>query len=214
MDNKKLFTILILSLIFGYIFYDLFNITHPLYLSTIIMLTFVGTLLLYNEINKKREQYKSQLNFKEIEWNGTKRDKNFNEKGKVPLFRKKNKLPFDGLGKEEIKKRFDYLYYATSHPFEPKSYHNWKLGETNEELNSVKHLKLLEKTYPEMSSDMLNAKDCLNHPIGSELSCNQSNSILVQGINSENKDLVITEDFKRPDNIKLDHKLIKTFLRN
>lgn len=209
MDNKKLFTVLILSFIFGYIFYDLFNITHPLYLSIIIILSFVGTILIYNKINKKREQYKPQLNFKEIEWTEKKRDK---KKSKIQLFRKKNKLPFDGLGKEEIKKRFDYLYYATSHPFEPKSYHNWKLGETNEELNSVKHLKLLEKTYPEMTSDMLNAKDCLNHPVGSELSCNQSNSILVQGINSENKDLVITEDFKRPDNIKLNHKLINHFI--
>ena len=212
MDNKKLFTVLILSLVFGYISYDLFNITHPLYLSTIILLTFIGTILLYNKINKKREKYQPQYKFKEIEWNDKKKEK---KKKKIQeKLLKKNKLPFDGLDKEEMKKRFDYLYYATSHPFKPKSYYNWKLGEKNEELNSVKHLKLLEKTYLDMTSEMLNAKDCLSHPVGSELSCNQSGSLLIQGINNKNKDLVITEDFKRPDNIQPNQKLIKTFLGN
>ena len=203
MDNKKLFTVIILSLIFGFLFHKIFMINHPFYIALIIILTFIGTILIYKKINKKRETYKTEYNFKEIDWKNTKRDKDFNEEEKPKLL-KKNSLPFDGLNENEMKDRFNYLYYATSHPFKPKSYFNWKINEKNddEKINSVKHLKLLEKEYPEMTSEMLNAKDCLNEKIGSELSCNQSNSILVQGINKDNKNLVLKEDFKIPTNIK------------
>ena len=122
---------------------------------------------------------------------------------------KKNKSPFEGLLPQQLKNRLNYLYYATSHPFKPKSYTDYLHSKSNSNncgLNSVKHLNVARKYYPQLSKDQINFNDCLNFPKGHPMSCNLGNDkweaeqdnvqLLSKCINNE-KDMkqVVLEDF-------------------
>ena len=91
-----------------------------------------------------------------------------------PKNTKKNKSPFEGLLPQQLKNRLNYLYYATSHPFKPKSYTDY-LHSNSCAPKSVKHLNVARDYYPQLSQDQINFNDCLNFPKGHPKSCNLGN---------------------------------------
>lgn len=130
--------------------------------------------------------------------------------------------PLDGLSPNELSKRLKYLYYATSHPKEKVSYidyqtyHDKIMNHDNSSLAS-KDKNILERTssqYPDLTSLQINARDCMNE--SGDKSCYQTldipvnncdlnldtssngNNILKDGLNKDNINQVIREDFTCP----------------
>lgn len=119
--------------------------------------------------------------------------------------------PLDSLSPQELSKRLQYLYYATSHPYQKISYKDYEthadkvLKEDNSSLapdDSKFHSYLLEY-YPELTKNQVSSRDCLNGGYGKD-SCYQhpkffqnleEESILKQGVNNKNKHHVLREDF-------------------
>ena len=126
-----------------------------------------------------------------------------------------DKSPFDSLDPKELISRLNYIYYATANPLEPINYSSYKthadklLDEpVNDNYKLITHdPKLLEysqKYYPQLTDNQIDAKDCLNYGFGKN-SCFQNPSlffnvkndfnILTKGVNENNSNLVIREDF-------------------
>jgi hypothetical protein len=131
-----------------------------------------------------------------------------------------DKPPFDGLEPTELLSRLNYIYYATANPLEPIRYstyktHADKLLDKDSNTNSIsklstndpKLLKYSRKYYPQLTDNQIDAKDCLNYGSGKE-SCFQNPSlffnikndfnILTKGVNENNANLVVREDFCNP----------------
>jgi len=127
-----------------------------------------------------------------------------------------DKPPFDGLEPTELLSRLNYIYYATSNPLEPIRYSTYKTHadklldeDSNYKLstNDPKLLKYSRKYYPQLTDNQIDAKDCLNYGSGKE-SCFQNPSlffnikndfnILTKGVNENNANLVVREDFSNP----------------
>jgi hypothetical protein len=129
-----------------------------------------------------------------------------------------DKPPFDGLAPAELLSRLNYIYYATANPHKPVNYSDFKthadkyLDEDGTKL-SVSDPKLMAFSrafYPQLTADQIDARDCLNDGSGSR-SCFQSKylfynseisknfeKILDKGVNVDNANLVVREDFSMP----------------
>jgi hypothetical protein len=92
--------------------------------------------------------------------------------------------PLDHLSPDELVNRLNYLYYATSHPYQPISYIDYKSHSdllldsdinsagSMKATNAVKNIERSELFYPQLTADQINYRDCTNHAYG-PLSCNQ-----------------------------------------
>jgi hypothetical protein len=144
------------------------------------------------------------------------------EDTKFAIFKKKDstgeekdKLPLDGLSPQELISSLNYLTYATANPYKPISYNNFKthadkyLDEDGTKL-STNDLKLQSYSiahYPQLTADQIDTRDCLNFGSGKD-SCFQSAQlfsnvkknfgILDKGVNEDNSNLIIREDFTNP----------------
>lgn len=134
------------------------------------------------------------------------------------------KSPFDGLEPTELLSRLNYIYYATANPLEPIRYSDYKThadklidedvskkDTTNANYTLITHdpklLNYSRKYYPQLTDNQIDAKDCLNYGSGKE-SCFQNPSlffnvkndfnILTKGVNENNANLVVREDFTNP----------------
>jgi hypothetical protein len=148
---------------------------------------------------------------------------------KYAIFKKKNittgiekdELPLDGLDPQTLVSKLDYIYYATANPYKPITYTDFKthadkyLDADGTKLSALnidpKLLGLSRAHYPQLTSDQIDARDCLNYGSDSANSCFQSpqlfyninngsngsngNTILSNGVNQDNANLIIKEDF-------------------
>ena len=127
-----------------------------------------------------------------------------------------DKSPFEGLEPTELLSRLNYIYYATANPLEPINYsaykiHADKLIDSKDDYklstNDPKLLQYSRKYYPQLTDNQIDAKDCLNYGSGKN-SCFQNPSlffnvkndfnILTKGVNENNANLVVREDFINP----------------
>ena len=129
--------------------------------------------------------------------------------------------PLDNLMPDCLIKNLNEINKLTAHPFKSKSNKNiityddrQVLIDNNHAPHSVKHEKVTDYFYPQLTNNHINANDCTNYGVDSPLSCNQAAdnknlfpqynnkeniSILVDGLKTED-DLkqVIKEDFSFP----------------
>lgn len=135
-----------------------------------------------------------------------------------------DKPPFDGLEPKELLNRLNYIYFATANPLKPISYSNYKthadkyLDQDKSSLssNDQKMLASSQGFYPQLTADQIDARDCLNYGSDPEKSCFQSHQlfhnvqnmkhnsdphVLSQGVNNDNSNLIIIEDFSNPETI-------------
>jgi hypothetical protein len=92
-----------------------------------------------------------------------------------------NTPPFDNLDPKELSTRLNYIYYATSNPYEPISYSDYKTAADKQIekdgtglLPKDAHLQAYAaKYYPQLSANQIDARDCLNEGSGDK-SCFQS----------------------------------------
>jgi len=133
----------------------------------------------------------------------------------------KDSLPLDGLDPQTLVSKLNYIHYATSNPMKPISYVDFKSHADNYleqdgtklSTNDSKLLEYTQKFYPQLSALQIDEKDCLNYGSGSEScfqsaqlfystatapttnSINNNQSILNKGVNQDNANLIIKEDF-------------------
>ena len=144
------------------------------------------------------------------------------EDTKYGIFKKKDTegndksgLPLDGLSPKDLLASLNYLTYATANPYKPLSFNDYKthadkyLDEDGTKL-STNDLKLQEFSkahYPQLTNDQIDTRDCLNFGSGknscfqsAQLFSNVNNnfSILNKGVNEDNSNLIIKEDFTNP----------------
>ena len=137
-----------------------------------------------------------------------------------------DKPPFDGLEPTELMNRLNYIYFATANPLKPLSYSDYKthadkyLDQDGTKLSSgdQKMVASAKGFYPQLTADQIDARDCLNYGSDPEKSCFQSPqlfsniqnmknnknanpNILSQGVNVDNANLIIREDFSNPEAI-------------
>ena len=130
-----------------------------------------------------------------------------------------DKPPFDGLDSKELLSRLNYIYYATAQPAKRINYHDFKthadeLLDTDGTKLSNNDAKLQSYSaghYPQLTADQIDARDCLNYGSGPK-SCFQSKqlfynaardfNILDKGVNVDNANLVVREDFSMPKNLE------------
>ena len=149
------------------------------------------------------------------------REKELNDT-KYAIFKKKdeagndkNSLPLDGLSPKDLITSLNYITYSTSNPYKPISYNNYKthadkyLDEDGTKLstNDIKLQEFAKAHYPQLTADQIDARDCLNFGSGKN-SCFQSAQlfnnvsknfgILGNGVNEDNSNLIIKEDFTNP----------------
>ena len=184
---KYLFVSLILSLLLS----NILEIEHPLYISVILLFIFFIICVIQIKRDKKKEEIVEE-----------EKEEGFRIITKLCENNKKSDdSPFENLTEEEMKDKLNYLYYVTSHPFKPKSYHNWKKKNLHLNMNpsnSVKHLELSKIDYPELSSDQINVDDCMNHK-STPLSCNQENPMILTKIKEDfSKPKSLLEEIKTP----------------
>jgi hypothetical protein len=129
----------------------------------------------------------------------------------------KDAPPFDGLDPNELMSRLQYIYQATANPYKSLSYTDYKmhadkfLDEDGTKLstNDAKLLGFSRGFYPQLTADQIDARDCLNYGSGPK-SCFQSaqlfanvktgfKGILDKGVNEDNANLIIREDFTNPE---------------
>ena len=185
LNKTELIKYLFVSLIIALLLSNMLEIEHPLYISVILLLIFFIICVIQVKKDKKKE-IKEEVVEKE---EGFRIITKLCENNKTS-----DESPFENLTEEEIKDKLNYLHYATSHPFKPKSYNHWKKTSTHYNMNpsnSVKHLEISKIDYPELSSDQINVDDCMNHK-STPLSCNQENPMIL------NK---IKEDFSKPKSL-------------
>lgn len=130
-----------------------------------------------------------------------------------------DKPPFDGLDPKELLSRLNYIYYATAQPAKRINYFDFKthadqLLDTDGTKLSNDESKLQSYAvgfYPQLTANQIDASDCLNYGSGSK-SCFQSKqlfynatrdfNILDKGVNLDNANLVVREDFSMPKNLE------------
>ena len=125
----------------------------------------------------------------------------------------------------------NYLTYATANPYKPLSYNDYKthadkyLDEDGTKLstNDLKLQEFAKAHYPQLTMDQIDAKDCLNYGSGKN-SCFQSAqlfnnvknnfNILGKGVNEDNSNLIIKEDFTNPMILDSRHRYQKILFKN
>jgi hypothetical protein len=129
-----------------------------------------------------------------------------------------DKPPFDGLEPTELLSRLNYIYYATANPAKMVNYHDFQTHAdryldadgTKLSTNDPKLQTYSSGFYPQLTTDQIDARDCLNEGSGPR-SCFQSPqlfynkehnfNILEKGVNTDNANLIIREDFSMPMNL-------------
>lgn len=129
-----------------------------------------------------------------------------------------DKPPFDGLEPTELLSRLNYIYYATANPAKMVNYHDFQTHAdryleadgTKLSTNDPKLQTYSAGFYPQLTTDQIDARDCLNEGSGPR-SCFQSPqlfynkahnfNILEKGVNTDNANLIIREDFSMPMNL-------------
>ena len=129
-----------------------------------------------------------------------------------------DKPPFDGLPPAELLSRLNYIYYATANPAKMVNYHDYKTHAdryldadgTKLSTNDLKLQTYSAGFYPQLTTDQIDARDCLNEGSGAR-SCFQSPqlfynaknnfNILEKGVNLDNANLIIKEDFSTLQNL-------------
>jgi len=160
------------------------------------------------------------------------------EDTKYGIFKKKDSegndksgLPLDGLSPQELLSSLNYITYATANPYKPLSYNDYKthadkyLDEDGSKL-STNDLKLQEFSkahYPQLTNDQIDTRDCLNFGSGKD-SCFQSAqlfsnannnfNILNKGVNEDNSNLIIKEDFTNPMILNSNSRYEKVLFKN
>lgn len=132
----------------------------------------------------------------------------------------KDALPLDGLDPQTLLSKLNYIHYATSNPYKPITYTEYKthadkyLDQDGTKLSAQNIDPVLlgysKAHYPQLTSDQIDARDCLNNGSSKE-SCFQSaqlfynvknnvfnTNILKKGVNEDNANLIIKEDFSNP----------------
>ena len=130
-----------------------------------------------------------------------------------------DKPPFDGLDPKELLSRLNYIYYATAQPAKRINYNDFKthadqLLDTDGTKLSNNDTKLQSYSaghYPQLTADQIDTRDCLNYGSGAK-SCFQSKqlfynaardfNILDKGVNMDNANLIVREDFSMPANLE------------
>jgi hypothetical protein len=130
-----------------------------------------------------------------------------------------DKPPFDGLDPKELMNRLNYIYYATAQPAKRINYHDFKTHAdrilnsdgTKLSVNDPKLQTYAAGYYPQLTANQIDARDCLNNGSG-EGSCFQSPqlfynkehnfNILDKGVNLDNANLIVREDFSMPINLE------------
>jgi hypothetical protein len=126
-----------------------------------------------------------------------------------------DKPPFDGLPPGELLSRLNYIYYATANPAKMVNYHDFKThadryldkDSTKLSTNDLKLQTYSTSFYPQLTNNQIDARDCLNEGSGLR-SCFQSHqlfhnvnnnfNIMEKGVNLDNANLIIKEDFSMP----------------
>ena len=143
----------------------------------------------------------------------------------------KNALPLDGLSPKDLLTSLNYITYSTSNPYKPISYNHYKmhadkyLDEDGTKLstNDVKLQEFAKAHYPQLTVDQIDARDCLNYG-SSKKSCFQSAQlfnnvnkdfgILSNGVNEDNSNLIIKEDFTNPMILNNDSRYVPILYKN
>ena len=125
----------------------------------------------------------------------------------------------------------NYITYSTSNPYKPISYNNYKmhadkyLDEDGTKLstNDIKLQEFAKAHYPQLTADQIDTNDCLNYG-SSKNSCFQSAQlfnnvkkdfgILSNGVNEDNSNLIIKEDFTNPMILNNDSRYEKILFKN
>lgn len=160
------------------------------------------------------------------------------EDTKYSIFRKKDsvgdekdKLPLDGLSPQDLISSLNYLTYATANPYKPMSYNNYKthadkyLNEDGTKLSTddKKLQGFASAHYPQLTKDQIDANDCLNYGSGkdscfqsAQLFSNKNNNfnILGKGVNEDNSNLIIREDFSNPMLLNSSNRYMKPLFKN
>jgi hypothetical protein len=124
----------------------------------------------------------------------------------------KDSLPLDGLDPQTLLSKLNYIEYATSNPYKPITYTEFKthadkyLDQDGTKLSAQeidpRLLAFSKANYPQLTSDQIDARDCLNYGSDPSKSCFQSaqlfHNILNKGVNNDNANLIIKEDFSNP----------------
>jgi hypothetical protein len=139
--------------------------------------------------------------------------------GQEQTFYSADKPPFDGLNPNELLSRLNYIYYATAQPAKRINYNDFKthadklLDSDGTKLSNddAKLQSYAAGHYPQLTVDQIDARDCLNYGSGPN-SCFQSKqlfynvannfNILDKGVNMDNANLVVREDFSMPQNLE------------
>ena len=121
----------------------------------------------------------------------------------------------DGLSPQDLLSSLNYITYATANPYKPLSFNDYKthadkyLDEDGTKLstNDLKLQSFAIAHYPQLTKDQIDTRDCLNFGSGKD-SCFQSAqlfsnvnnnfNILGKGVNEDNSNLIIREDFANP----------------
>ena len=160
------------------------------------------------------------------------------EDTKYAIFKKKDstgeekdKLPLDGLSPQDLISSLNYITYSTANPYKPISYNNFKthadkyLNEDGTKL-STNDLKLQSYSiahYPQLTADQIDTRDCLNFGSGkdscfqsAQLFSNKNNNfgILDKGVNEDNSNLIIKEDFTNPMILDTSQRYSKPLFKN
>ena len=172
--------------------------------------------LLDNHPRHKEEgnRFATQKDLEENKYSIFKHKQNYSDGKEFDM----DKPPFDGLEPSELMSRLNYIYYATANPAKMVNYHDFqthadKYLEQDESKLSTNDPKLQTYSagfYPQFTADQIDARDCLNEGSGSR-SCFQSPqlfynkehnfNILEKGVNVDNANLIIREDFSMPMNL-------------
>ena len=201
--------LLVFSFLIGLLMSLLLKINHPLYISSIIIVVYFSMLVLDCKNNKNPGKTPTQSaqnsstkqnkeNMKNVRKNECNIKRPYKEENSFSECKVKRSF-FDELNPQQIKTRFDYLYEATSHPKQFIPYTDYIHNKKHKVPHSKHHLCVSSRTYPQLSKDQINVDDCTNFIAGSPLSCNQSNSIILDGIsNQRDLNLMILSDFSMP----------------
>ena len=132
--------------------------------------------------------------------------------GETGITEEKDDLPLDGLDPQTLLSKLNYIQYATSNPYKPITYTEYKthadkyLDQDGTKLSANEIdpylLEFSKAHYPQLTSDQIDARDCLNYGSDPSKSCFQSaqlfHNILNKGVNNDNSNLIIREDFSNP----------------
>ena len=119
--------------------------------------------------------------------------------------------PLDNLMPDCLIKNLNKINKLTAHPLKSKSnkdiitYDDRQvLIDNNHAPHSVKHEKVTDFFYPQLTKNHINANDCTNYGVDSPLSCNQpaDNKNLFPQYNNEKNISILVDGLKTEDDLK------------